>query len=306
MEVARLSTLRFIARRFTFKDAHTTFCRRILINTAHHPFPFRLAAIDIDGTLLGPGSIMSDENAAAVGRLRARGVRVVLASGRRHENMVRFYHSLCLQDPLISCQGALVKDEKTGRIIHRHPVPAHLADEAVRDGLARGMTIIYYQMDGIYISGRNEFTELYHARGGDPLVEGTLDDLTGTPLKIIWINAAEKIAGNLPGVKTRYHGRLESVVTYPEYLELIDWGVSKAVGLEAIAKELGIDRGEILAFGDGDNDVPMLHWAGCGVAMSHATPAAKSSAAMIAPAGDPATSLARAIDEVLAGKARSV
>ncbi|HWB60267.1 MAG TPA: HAD-IIB family hydrolase, partial [Chthoniobacteraceae bacterium] len=125
------------------------------------PIPFRLAAIDIDGTLLGPDSQMSAENAEAIAALRDRGVRIILASGRRHENMVRFHDRLGLDAPLVSCQGALVKDEKSGRIIRQHPVPAALASEIVHDGLARGMTIIYYQMNGIYISQRNRFTELY-------------------------------------------------------------------------------------------------------------------------------------------------
>ncbi len=243
---------------------------------------------------------MSAENMAAVGRLREHGVRVALASGRRHENMLRFYHRLQIDAPLISCQGALVKDEKTGRIIHRHPIPAELAAEAVRDGLAQGMTIIYYQADGIYISERNRYTDLYHARGGDPLVEGTLEDLSGEkPLKLIWINSSQKIAGELPGIQARYRGRLETVVTYPEYLEFIDMGVSKAVGVAAVAGEYGIDRAEVLAFGDGDNDVSMLEWAGYGVAMSESTAAAKAAANMVAPPGDPATSLARAIDSIL-------
>jgi len=286
--------------RFTFTPRDTTVFP--LNQTASKSIPYRLAGIDIDGTLLGADSQVSAENIAAVGRLRELGVRVVLASGRRHENMVRFADRLQLDEPLVSCQGALVKNEKTGRIIYRHPVPAALAEEAMRDGLADGMTIIYYQMNGIYISGRNQYTDLYHARGGDPLIEGTLKDLTGTPLKIIWINSADEIARRLPAVRERYYGRLETVVTYPEYLEFIDMGVSKAVGLAAIAGEYGIARSEVLTFGDGDNDVPMLQWAGCSVAMSHASPDAKAAAAMVAPAGDSGTSLARAISAVLAGK----
>src|ERR1700677_2429545 len=280
--------------------ARTTFCGLILINTKPHSIPFKLAAIDIDGPLLGPDSQMSAENMAAVGMLRAHGVRVVLASGRRHENMVRFYNHLGLDEPLVSCQGALVKNEATGRIIHRHPIPAKLAAEAVRDGLAEGMTIIYYQMNGIYISESNSLTDLYHSRGGDPLIEGTLADLTAqAPLKIIWINPADRIAYKLPAIQSRYHGRLETVVTYPEYLEFIDMGVSKAVGIEAVANEYGIDRSEVLAFGDADNDIPMLSWAGHGVAMSKSSPGAQAAAKSVAPPGDPATSLARAIDAVL-------
>lgn len=263
-------------------------------------FPYRLAAIDIDGTLLGPDSKMSPENADAIARLRARGVRIVLASGRRHENMIRFHHALGLDTPLVSCQGALVKDEASGRILHHHPISAALAAEAVRDGMEEGMTIIYYQDDGIYISERNYYTDLYHSRGGDPLIEGVLREITGAePLKMIWIHSAEKIAASLDAVRARYHGRLETVVTYPEYLEFIDMGVSKATGLAAVAAEYGIAPAEVLAFGDADNDIPLFQWAGRSIAMSEGTTAAKAAATSVAPAGDPATSLARAIDSIL-------
>ena len=96
--------------------------------------PFRLAAIDIDGTLLGPDSQLSSANAAAVVRLQESGIRVILASGRRHENMLRFHHLLRLEGPLVSCQGALVKNAETGEILHRDCIPAKLAAEVVCDG----------------------------------------------------------------------------------------------------------------------------------------------------------------------------
>ena len=163
------------------------------------------------------------------------------------------------------------------------------------------MTLIYYRTDGICISEWNALTALYHSRGGDELLVTDLrQNLNGcTPLKIIWMNTPARIAARHPDIEKRYRNRLNTIVTYPEYLEFIAPGVSKAVGIDAVAKHYGIDRSEVLVFGDGNNDVPMLEWAGMGVAMSESTPAAKAAAARIAPPGDAATSLARAVDEIL-------
>jgi len=263
--------------------------------------PFRLAAIDIDGTLLGPDSKVSSANIEAVAKLRERGIRVILASGRRHENILRFHQLLSLNGAIVSCQGALVKMAETNEILHQHCLPADLAEEVTRDGTAEGMTVIYYRADGIYISKPDAHTDLYHSRGGDVLIPyGALQGLAGeTPLKIIWINTPTEIETLYPGIEARYRGRVDTVLTYPEYLEFIALGVNKAVGIAEVAEHYGINREEVLAFGDGNNDVPMLEWAGTSVAMSESTSSAKKAATMVAPAGDPATSLARAIDAVL-------
>lgn len=273
----------------------------ILTPPLKHSFPYRLAAIDIDGTLLGPGSHLSADNIAAVTRLQRLGTRVILASGRRHENILGFHQQLNLEGPIISSQGAQVKIAETARIIHEHCMPAALAAEVVAEGSARGMTLIYYRSDGIYICGHNSHTDMYHSRGRDALItHGPLETLAGdTPLKIIWVNTPERMTAISAEIGLRYRGRLDTVITFPEYLEFIALGVSKAAGLEAVASYYGIDRTEIMAFGDGNNDISMLEWAGLGVAMSESTPGAKNAAAMVAPAGDPGTSLARAVDEII-------
>ena len=104
------------------------------MNSSIHPTRYRLAAIDIDGTLLGPDSRVSAANIAAVAKLRAHGIRVILASGRRHENILNFHRLLNLEGPIVSCQGALVKIAETNRILHEHCMPAALAKEVIRDG----------------------------------------------------------------------------------------------------------------------------------------------------------------------------
>jgi hydroxymethylpyrimidine pyrophosphatase-like HAD family hydrolase len=72
-------------------------------------------------------------------------------------------------------------------------------------------------------------------------------------------------------------------------------GITKATGLADVARALGLDALDVVAFGDGNNDVGMLEWAGMGIAMSHARPAAKAAAGYTVPAAPVETSLAHGI-----------
>jgi hydroxymethylpyrimidine pyrophosphatase-like HAD family hydrolase len=72
-------------------------------------------------------------------------------------------------------------------------------------------------------------------------------------------------------------------------------GINKATALVRIASELDVPAKEVIAFGDGENDVSMLVWAGMGVAMSHGNPAAKNAAKFLSPDGPPETAFARSV-----------
>lgn len=267
-----------------------------------HCFPYRLATIDLDDTLLGPDKTISAQNVAALRRLQALGVRITLASGRRHENMVKYHRQLELEGAIVSCQGALARNAETGEILHRHCVPAELAIRVVADGEQREMTQVYYHLDGTYVTVANQWTELYQFRTGTPVIKvESLSQFDGVePLKVLWVGEPEYFITRFDEIQSGYSGALEMVITDPEYLEFLAHGVTKSLGIAAVAKHYGIARQEVLAFGDGNNDVTMLQYAGLGVAMDHGRPSAIEAADLTAPAGDPATSFARAVDMVIA------
>ena len=268
-------------------------------------FPFQLAAIDIDETLVGPDKRISDPNRIAIRSLRDAGCRVVLASGRRHENMLRFHRDLGLDGFLVSSQGAVARSAETSEVLHEALLPTPHAAEVTAEGLERGLTVMVWTADGVFARQRTDWVDRYTADSGGDRV--TLCDVLslvdgGAPVeKVVWGAEPEVIPLLAPEMHRRYRSGVLMTVTEDWFLEFTSPRATKAEGVAAVANHHGIDRANVLAFGDGNNDVPMLEWAGLGVAMPHGRPSARAAAKRVAPAGDAETSLARAIETLLEG-----
>ncbi|HEY0792272.1 MAG TPA: Cof-type HAD-IIB family hydrolase [Chthoniobacterales bacterium] len=264
--------------------------------------PYRLAATDLDGTLLGPDKEVSPQNAEAVRRLQAAGIRVILASGRRHQNSIRFQRQLGLHGPIIACQGGLIRDGETGSVLEAHFMEKALAAAIVEAGQRLGVQVIYYQLDHLYVGPeRDQYLDLYERRVGEvPEAVPELRELHGhKALKVVWYGAPEVLKAERPGLTERFQGQVDVLSTEKENLEFMPPGVSKGSALAKVAKAFGLTAEEVITFGDGENDVSMLEWAGLGVAMYHGNDAAKAAAKLVSPQGPPESDFARAVSAVL-------
>jgi Cof subfamily protein (haloacid dehalogenase superfamily) len=262
-------------------------------------FPYRLAAIDLDGTLLGPDKKISEENSAAVRRLIEFGTKVIIASGRRHQNSVRFQRQLQLDGPIIACQGGLIRDGESGNVIEAHFLPQTVAREITKEGERLGVQVIYYHLDHLYVPERNnEWIELYESRVAEKtetLLD--LDQLDGRrALKLVWYGDPSLLEKIRPELAKRYREKVDLLSTEKENLEFMPRGINKASALAKVAEQLGVRAEDVLAFGDGENDVQMLLWAGAGVAMRHGNSAAIAAARFASPEGSPETAFAKAVN----------
>jgi Cof subfamily protein (haloacid dehalogenase superfamily) len=262
-------------------------------------FPYRLAAVDLDGTLLGPDKAISEQNAAAVRRLNENGAQVIIASGRRHQNSIRFQRQLQLTGPIIACQGGLIRDGESGNVIEAHFLPQTVARDIAGEAEKNGIQVIYYHLDHLYVpEGNNRWLDLYESRVGERAETlPNLSQLDGRrALKIVWYGDPSVLQKIRPEIAARYLGKVDVLSTEPENLEFMPRGINKAAALEKVAREFGVPREQVLAFGDAENDLQMLAWAGMGVAMRHGNAAAITAARMVSPPGPPETAFARAVD----------
>jgi Cof subfamily protein (haloacid dehalogenase superfamily) len=267
-------------------------------------FPYRLAAVDLDGTLLSPDKSISAANLAAVRRLQDHEAEVIIASGRRHQNSVRFQRELGLRGPIIACQGGLIRDGESGNVIEAHFLPQGVAHEIVALAEQEGILVIYYHLDHLYVSERhNRWIELYESRVGERAEAiGDLAQLDGRrALKIVWYAQPQQLRELRPQLTERFAGKLDLLSTERENLEFMPPRITKASALAKVAETLGVKQAEVVAFGDSENDVPMLQWAGLGIAMAHGAEVAKTAASMTSPAGPPQDAFARAVDALMQG-----
>ena len=238
--------------------------------------------------------------------LQALGCRVVLASGRRHANMLPFCEELGLDDFVVSSQGARVEHLRTGEVIHHATLTPSDQAALVAEGHRRGFTVMLWLREEVFAEARTFWVDNYSKHSGDDLVTiADLLPLTSRPAeKIIWAADPDRIASTSTEMGPRYAGQLSVTITEDWYLEFTALNANKDDGVAALARHLEIRRSAVLAFGDGHNDVSLLSWAGMGVAMPHGRDAARSAARIVASDGNPESALARAVDQ-LAGEYQS-
>ncbi|BCS33651.1 haloacid dehalogenase [Luteitalea sp. TBR-22] len=270
---------------------------------ARPPFRYRLAAIDIDDTLVGPDKQISPANREAIDRLRAAGCRVILASGREHHSMAIYQQRLGLDDYVVSSQGALVVHPSTGHQLWRRPVDAALAAQLLARGRAEGFDVLLATDEGFVAAPTSPWVvHNFAERDGTLRIEPRdLDEeVRHAPLKVLWFGETDAVHAWAATMAAELGADAEVVITTRHLLEFNAPDATKATGVAAVARHYGVAREDVLTFGDSHNDVPMLRWAGLGVAMPHALPEAHAAADLVAPDADPEDALAVAIDVLLA------
>jgi hypothetical protein len=265
-------------------------------------FPYKLAVFDMDDTLLGPDRKLSPENANALRRLRAAGVEVVIASGRHSSNITEFEHGIGFSGWIISSGGAAVTHSETGEVLCEMTVPHELGCELFQRAREQKISVIGYHRTGIFCDGPSEWIDLYTRRTHQVAI-ADIPELISTGIqKLIWTTHRDRISQLLPELQQEYHNALYMVITEHEMIDFLHPRANKALATQTLAAKLGVSREEIMAFGDGNNDVPLLEWAGMSVAMAHGRDSARRAAKKISPPGPPETAVARSVEELFGEK----
>lgn len=261
----------------------------------------KLAAIDLDGTLLGPDHLPSAENVAAVARLQQHGITVVIASGRHFDAIAPIATQLDSVDWYVCSQGAEVTHANRQTVLERQYMTRADVELALAMGDQLGLISLVQVTEGTVTDAASNPMLAYHDRinGKSAYQIPRAQILEREVYKVLWIGEPERIAGlrHLPEISTL---PMQSLHTERGIFELMPHTVTKANGLSRLATHLGLSAADVVAFGDGENDIAMFKWAGASYAMFHGHPNALAAARLIAPSGPPASALARAIDSYLA------
>lgn len=245
------------------------------------PLPYRLCAVDLDDTLLGPNHTVSPRNIAAVRAAVAKGVTVVVASGRMHEATLRFVEQMGLETPIISYNGAMVKNPHTGEIWLHERIGGEVASSVMDYARDQGLQLNYYLDDHFYSAALTSWAELYCERTHAPIeiVPEMYDSLRGTaPTKMIVIDSKERTDDLVIPFRNRFGDSLYVTKSNDEYLEMMPPQANKGAALALVAAKFGVTAAQTIAFGDSYNDIPMLTWAGLGIAVGNAKPETRAAA----------------------------
>lgn len=245
-----------------------------------------LIATDVDGTLLDHGENITPRTRAAVHAAVAAGTQFVLATGRPPRWIPPVVEALGLAPISVCANGAVLYDAATDRIIRAHTLsPDQLAELA--EVAARVIPGVGLAVERV---GRSAFDESVpqfasspgyeHAWHNPDNTEVPLEEMLSLPAVKLLIRKAGATSAEMAAALAPHIG-LEGDLTYSTnngLIEVVPIGISKATGISEVAAPLAVDAGDVVAFGDMPNDIPMLRWAGLGVAMGNAHPEAAAAA----------------------------
>jgi len=247
----------------------------------------RLVATDLDGTLVRSDRTLSDRTVEVLNELA---VPLVIATGRPIRWLSEVYERLRKLPIAVVANGAAVYDPQRHELLHSAPLSAAELAHAcavLREAIPEATFAV--EVDG----SRSLVREPAH-RVGEweetycPPQERELAELVAQPAAKLLVRAGVRdsdeftalVSATLNGLYEATHSSLSGLV------EISAAGVTKASGLAWVAARLGVDAADVVAFGDMPNDVPMLAWAGRGIAVANAHPAVRDVADEITESND--------------------
>jgi Cof subfamily protein (haloacid dehalogenase superfamily) len=232
-------------------------------------------------------------------RAHASGLHVVVVTGRMFQSVRLALEPAGLGDPVICYQGAVVADGE-GRWLRHVPIELDLAREALGFILGEGYSPNVYVADELYVAevsdAAREYAEFQHLEVHP--VGDLLDWLSQPPTKLVCVGDPGALDGVERRAKAHFESRMYISKSLPYFLEFAAPGVTKGAGLDFLAEHMGFTREQTVAFGDGENDVELVDWAGYGIAVENAHDRVKAVADWIAPSAQE-EGVAQVIDALL-------
>lgn len=257
---------------------------------------YHFVAIDVDGTLLDSNKQLSPFTKDTIQRCIARGITVCICTGRPLQTIDRFTELLGVKEcpaiqemPFILYNGAMVAVGEKHDIIFEQPLSETTGKTILNLGQKLGSTLIAWSQNKLYVNELNERIENYSTiTPVEPIVITDPDALAKQGItKMIWYDEAKRMPALIDALNA-YPVRQEInyFTSNPLFLELVDKRCSKGLAIEHLIHYLGIPREETIAIGDGYNDIPMLEYAGLGIAMGNASDAVKAAADAVTDTND--------------------
>jgi Cof subfamily protein (haloacid dehalogenase superfamily) len=237
--------------------------------TPDSDFQYGLVAIDIDGTLLRSDGSITVNLTRAVQKAQSMGVHVVLSSARTPDGVLAVHQALNLNTLQISFNGALIcKGSALEILLHK----------AVDPSVALRIAQVARKFHPNIQIRADILDKWFTDKGAKPKPGGKgptgvlpIEQMLAHPVsRLTFLTGGEPMNSLRNRIRQHFSDHVAIQPTDPRILQLVNRDAHKGKALEFVSQHYGIDRDRVMAIGDAPNDIAMINWAGCGVAMGNA------------------------------------
>ena len=248
----------------------------------------QLIAVDIDGTLLTPERVITQNVQKTIEEAKIKGVKVVLCTGRPLAGVIDYLNALNLTekgDYVLTYNGALAQEADTGNVLAHHTMSMTDFYEVEEMSRKIGVHLHTTTRDAIYTANRNigEYTVREAFIVSLPLKYRTIEEMDQNLMisKMMMIDEPSILEKGIELLPNWFFEKYTILRSEPFFLEILNKEASKGQALKHLTNLLGLSAAEVMAIGDNENDIDMIEYAGIGVAMGNAVPKVKAVANVI-------------------------
>lgn len=241
---------------------------------------YKLVATDLDGTLVTDEKELTKKTVEVIKEASKKGVKIMISSGRSFYRLEKFIDALDLRKEnqcTICFNGGMIVENTTKEMIYSKNLDSEEVEELIQLGKALRLPIMIYTRDAHYVETIPE------------VVRKNTKNLKGMNLKVVnfnqinfnkpenyiykvcFIDKPEKIIEKRKQISEEILKKYEITSSVPEYLEIVKKGIKKSEAIKVVMEKYDIKQDEVMAIGDGENDIEMLDFAGLGIAMENAS-----------------------------------
>ncbi len=245
---------------------------------------YRAIALDLDGTLTNSKKDVTERTKEAVKSAKEHGAALILASGRPTGGVLPVARELNIDGIyILSYNGAQISRYKSGEVLYSQSLSFDTAKRAYNLAKEHGINILSYDGDCIFTETPDDVYAVKEAtlnRIGTIAVPSFLEHAKklGTLTKCLCLADGDKLEKIEPIIRESLKDVCSVYRSEPYFLEIMPLNVDKAASLDILLNKLNIKREELIACGDGFNDISMIEYAGLGIAMENAQDVVKEKA----------------------------
>ena len=239
---------------------------------------YKWCVCDMDGTLLNSEGAISEENEVALKKLQKKGLEVIIASGRTDLMVKTFVKQLGLTGYVISSNGGLIRNIKTGEVLYSKLIEKSVVEEILSYCEENNIDYILYTLDTVYGNEGNPLMIKYENRNKDlpKNMKAPLEYLQNISkidninvLKVLLVCREHERVIELEKHFSK-NKKITAVSSSVGLLDIMSSNISKGNSLKILAEKMDIDLKHVIAFGDNYNDMEMLKYVGMPIAVENA------------------------------------